>query len=71
MSLREVLVKIATGVVKSHEKKLPPGYHMAVVVTDENGDYVGVHATADTEYTMRILQAACTGAALKFHRRGR
>ncbi len=68
MHLRERLVKLARLGVDGAEKWLPKGYHAVVVVTDENGDYVGVHATSDHAYTLRILRAALFGSELVHHR---
>jgi hypothetical protein len=62
---RAQLVSLATAARK--RAKLPSGFQIAVVVTDENGDWVGVSSSADDDYTARLLTAALDGADLRKH----
>ncbi|HKY40739.1 MAG TPA: hypothetical protein VJN18_32615 [Polyangiaceae bacterium] len=63
---RAQLVRLAEGVRK--RAKLPAGFNLVVVVTDPNGDWVGVSSSADDDYTARILTAALEGADKRSHR---
>ncbi len=62
---RTELVELAQGIRDT--AILPPGFNVAVVVTDQNGDWVGVSSTADDSYTAQLLRSALEGADLRSH----
>lgn len=65
---REEVVREAYRIVRLVESRgLPKGARLVVVVTGEDGEWVGVSSNKPNDDVVAILESALHGADLKYH----
>ena len=67
---RERMAHLAQEMLHKIEAELGTGFRVVVVVTPEDGSYVGVSSTTHLEDTERILRCAATRADHRDHPHG-
>lgn len=58
---REQLAALAQAIVEEAAPRLPPGVSIAVIATDETGDWVGVGSNCSKEYQDALVWCAAHG----------